>query len=246
MSNLFWMAVGFMMAVGLVLIFMPILVPLFNRANESDKKENSQISFKLIGVMLLVPIIAGLLYAKLGSPEANSVSSPSEPIASVSPNGMGAQANHEMSDLNAMAAKLAKKLEQNQNDGEGWALLARSYVELKQHNSAVPAFEKAIALIPKDPQLLADYVDARAVTQNHQLDEKSVELINQALKIDPNLPKALMLAGTVAFDNKDYKKAVEIWEHLQTTIKDSNSTELQNEVLGNISEARRLMNESAK
>jgi cytochrome c-type biogenesis protein CcmH len=241
MSNLLWVAVGFFIAVGLALVFMPILAPMLNRTSgKSESEVKTKPKPKLIGVMLLVPIIAGLLYAKLGTPDAPSVSSPSEAItANMPPPGMPSNnSKHEMGDFSAMAAKLAAKLEKNPNDGEGWALLARSYVELKQHKDAVPAFEKAMALLPNDPQLLADYVDARAMTQGHQLDEKSAELINKALKLDPNLPKALMLAGTLAFDHADYKKAIEIWEHLHSTLKSTDSPELLNEITTNIASAQ--------
>ncbi len=237
MSNLLWMAVGFFVAVGLALVFMPKLAPMF-MSRENNAETKTKFSPKLIGMMLLVPIVAGLLYAKLGSPQATSVSQPSEAMPANMP-PMADNAKHEMGDFSAMAAKLAAKLEKNPNDGEGWALLARSYVELKQHKDAVPAFEKAMTLLPDDPQLLADYVDARAMTQGHQLDDKSAELINKALKLDPNLPKALMLAGTLAFDKGDYKKAIEIWEHLHSTLKSTDSTpELLNEITTNIASAQ--------
>jgi len=241
MSNLLWMAIGFFIAVGLALVFMPKLVPMLNSSSENTETK-TKLSPKLIGIMLLVPIIAGLIYAKLGSPDAPSVAIPSASMADAIPppaTPMGDNSKHEMGDFNVMAAKLAAKLEKNPSDGEGWALLARSYVELKKHQDAVPAFEKAIAILPQDPQLLVDYVDARAMTQNHQLDEKAAELISQALKLDPNLPKALMLEGTLAFDHADYKKAIEIWEHLHSTLKSSDSTpELLNEITTNIASAQ--------
>ncbi len=240
MNNLMYLAIGFILAIGLVLIFMPILhaVPKNNEAGEQE--QSRKLSVSTWAVFLLVPVAAAILYAKLGTPQALSVSSPSlaMPAETVASN---ASANHEMGDLSLMADKLQKKLEANPNNGEGWALLARSYVELKRHKEAVPAFEKAIAIIPDDPQLLVDYVDARAMTQNHQLDEKSETLINQALKADPNLPKALMLAGSLAFDKADYKKSIEYWEHLHSVIKGGDSPELKNQVMANISEAKHLL-----
>jgi cytochrome c-type biogenesis protein CcmH len=241
MNSFLWMIVGFFIAIGLVLVFMPKLAPMFI-SNQSKAKSKTMPSKMLISILLLVPIVAGLLYAKLGTPQATSVAIPSETISTNSTDTnmpVANNANHEMGDFSAMAAKLAAKLEKNPNDGEGWALLARSYVELKQHKDAVPAFEKAMAILPNDPQLLADYVDARAMTQGHQLDEKSAELINKALKLNPDLPKALMLAGTLAFDHADYKKAIEIWEHLHGTLKGSDATpELLNEITTNIASAQ--------
>lgn len=239
MNSVFLILIGFLIAIALGMILIPALVPeIKNNAATKPK-----LSLQTIGIMLLVPIVAGLLYAKLGSPGATDLATPK--TAAMMPSAMPSAAKHEMADLGGMAARLAKKLEQNPDNAEGWALLARSYVELKQHKEAVPAFEKAIALTPQDPQLLTDYVDARAVTQNRHLDEKAAELIDQALKLDPNHPKALMLSGTMAFDQKNYKKSIEIWEHLLASIKNTEEKDLQNEVLANIAEARHQLETSA-
>jgi cytochrome c-type biogenesis protein CcmH len=40
----------------------------------------------------------------------------------------------------------------------------------------------------------------------------------QALKIDPKQPKALAMAGTEAFDRKDFRAAVEYWEQLRAVV----------------------------
>jgi cytochrome c-type biogenesis protein CcmH len=194
----------------------------------------------MLGVFIFVPILAGLLYWKAGSPDATSVSTPE---TAMPPINMGATQpmgdGHEMSDLGAMAQKLAAKLEKNPENGDGWALLAHTYVEIKQHKDAVGAFEKAVNLIPNDPQLFADYADALAVTTGGQFDEKATELVEKALKLDPNHPKALLLAGTIAFKNADYKKAIGIWEHLQPLIS-KEDTALASDVAGNIAEAKSL------
>jgi cytochrome c-type biogenesis protein CcmH len=242
MSNLMYLAIGFILAIGLVFIFMPFLSPKTKKAEEGEVEANSQFSLSTWSVFLLVPIAAAILYAKLGAPQAASVTKPSTVMQpETAAVAMDASASHEMGDLSLMADKLAKKLEKNPKNGEGWALLARSYVELKRHNEAVPAFEKAIMLIPNDPQLIVDYVDARAMTQNHQLDSHSETLINQALTLDPNLPKALMLAGSLAFDKADYQKSIDYWEHLHAVIKGGEMPELENQVIANISEARHLL-----
>jgi len=196
----------------------------------------------IVGIFILVPILAGLIYWKAGNPEAVSVSSPS---TTISPMGGGTQQqmgnSHDMSDLGAMAQKLAAKLEKTPDNGDGWVLLARTYVELKQPKDAVGAFEKAVNLVPNDPQLLADYADALAVLNNNKFDSKSIDIVEKALKVDPNHPKALFLAGTIAFNQADYTKAISIWEHLQPLI-NKDDTRLIKEVAGNIGEAKSLIN----
>jgi cytochrome c-type biogenesis protein CcmH len=145
-----------------------------------------------------------------------------------------------MGNLGAMAQKLADKLAQDPNNGDGWALLAHSYVELKEHKNAVGAFSKAVELIPNDPQLFADYADALAVTNNGSFEGKSTELVEKALKIDPNHPKALLLAGTIAFNKADYNKAISSWEQLAPLVPKDDPM-LSKQLEANIAEAKSLL-----
>ena len=193
----------------------------------------------MLGVLILVPILAGLIYWKVGSPDVPSVSESTKKMSS--PMAMGKNSDrHEMGDLSTMAQKLAAKQEKNPENADGWVLLAHTYVEIKQHKDAVAAFEKAVNLIPTDPQLFADYADALAVTNNGKFDAKTIELVEQALKLDPNHPKALLLEGTIAFKQANYEKAINVWEQLQPLI-DKEDTALMQDVAGNIAEAKSLI-----
>jgi cytochrome c-type biogenesis protein CcmH len=59
------------------------------------------------------------------------------------------------------AGKLAKRLEQKGGSAEDWALLARSYVELKLYPEATRAFAQAIEKAPGDEQLKLEAANAR-------------------------------------------------------------------------------------
>jgi cytochrome c-type biogenesis protein CcmH len=162
--------------------------------------------------------------------------------ADATASNMGAmpEKGHEMGDMAEMTQKLADKLAINPDNGDGWALLAHSYVELKEHKNAAGAFSKAVELIPNDPQLFADYADALAVTNNGSFEGKSTELVEKALKIDPNHPKALLLAGTIAYNKADYAKAISHWEHLQPLV-GKDDPMLSKQLEGNIAEAKSLL-----
>jgi len=64
--------------------------------------------------------------------------------------------------LDVMAGKLAKRLESEPADGEGWALLARTYLELGDLAKADAAYANALRLRPGDEAMKADYTAARA------------------------------------------------------------------------------------
>ncbi len=114
----------------------------------------------------------------------------------------------------AMVERLAARLQEKPDDAEGWAMLARSYTVLGRHPEALKAYERAIALHRDDAQLLADYADALAVKNNRNLAGEPMKWVESALKLDPRNLKALALAGTHAFDRKDYAAAVKYWEQV--------------------------------
>ena len=114
----------------------------------------------------------------------------------------------------AMADKLAQRLKDKPDDVEGWSMLARSYSVLGKHDLALKAYEKAVSLRKDDPTLLADYADSMAVNSNDSLEGEPMKLVERALKLDPKNLKALYLAGTAAYNKKDYANAVKIWETL--------------------------------
>ncbi len=114
----------------------------------------------------------------------------------------------------AMTEKLAARLKDKPDDVEGWSMLARSYSVLGRHAEALKAYEKASNLRKDDPTLLADYADSMAVNNGSNLEGAPMKLIDRALHLDPNNLKSLYLAGTYAFNKKDYTSALTFWEKL--------------------------------
>ena len=156
----------------------------------------------------MIPIAALLLYVTLGSHEAFA------PAAALT----AKDGAHDVTpqQVAAMAAKLAAKLEKEPGNVEGWVMLARTYDALNRHADAATAFEHAVALLPDNAALLSDYADSVGAEQGG-LQGKALELIERALKADPTHWKALALAGTAAFDRKDYPQAIALWERLKAT-----------------------------
>ncbi len=166
-------------------------------------------------LLVLLPLTSIVIYNKIGSPASVTIPAEAPNVQPVAAAQSTAEHNAMAGDIEPLLNSLKSKLEKSPGDGSGWALLARSYVELRRHAEAVPAYEKAVKAIPDDPQLLADYADALAVVNGHNLAGKPEELANQALKLDPHHTKALLLAATAAFNRKDYKLAIAHWELLQ-------------------------------
>ncbi len=225
----FWILVGLMSVLALAFVLMPVIKPGVGRK-----------PLLIAGLVLGVPLLAVLGYQKLGTPTAATQPPmpPMPPMAGNMPEGHPKPDVMNM-DLGKLADRLAEKLKANPDNAEGWALLARTYVEVKRYKDALPAFQKASTLLPKDPHLLADYADALAMSDGGKFDKETESLIDQALALDPNHVKALMLRATMAFNRKDYPKAIESWEKiLKVPGLDAERTK---EATGSIAEAKRLM-----
>ncbi len=136
----------------------------------------------------------------------------------------------------AMVDKLAERLKQDPSDGEGWAMLARSYSVMERNAEALDAYAHAIALRKDDPSVLVDYADALAVKNNHSLAGEPMKLITQALKIDPANIKGLALAGTDAFVRQDFAQAVRYWTEVEKV--GSPDSALVQRVTASLQEAR--------
>lgn len=227
----FWILAGVMSLLALGFVLVPILKPGMGRKP------------LLIGALaVVIPLAAVLAYQQLGSPSAATppAMQPAMPSmqAGAMPPGHPDKSMMNM-DLGQLADRLAEKLKNQPDNAEGWALLARTYVEVKRHKEALPAFEKAASLLPKDPHLLADFADALAMSNGGKFDKKCEDLVNQALKLDPNHVKALMLRATMAFNAKRYADAIAAWEKILAV--PGIDAERTKESRGGIEEARRLM-----
>ena len=154
-------------------------------------------------LLVAVPVLALGLYALIGNP------------AALSPQTLATPGDPTPQQLQAMVAQLAERMEKqppgNVADTEGWVMLGRSYAVMQRYPEAGRAFARALQLSPNDPQILVDQADVLAMQQGGNLQGEPLRLIEQALLHGPTNLKALALAGTAAYDRKDYAGAVRYW-----------------------------------
>ena len=156
-----------------------------------------------IVVGVTVPACAIGIYLLVGSPQLLSPPPAADPASELT--------QHE---IEAMVERLAERLKTDSANVEGWMLLARSYGAFGRFKESAEAYSNAVKLRPGDAQLLADYADALGMALGRRLEGEPEKLIARALEIDPRNLKALALAGTVAFERKDYKSAAAHWERM--------------------------------
>jgi cytochrome c-type biogenesis protein CcmH len=98
-----------------------------------------------------------------------------------------------------MVARLARNLEKDPRNLEGWLLLGRSYTQLQEFQLATRAYQRADRLAGgKSAEALIGEAEALARSDETELDRRAGRLIEQALVLDPNSGKALFFGAAVA------------------------------------------------
>ena len=156
---------------------------------------------------LFIPLFVFVVYALVGDPQA--MLPPSGSVAA------GPAGEVSMAQIEAMVDKLAQRLEAKTTaeagDDKAWTMLARSFAALQRYPEASRAYGRARALSPDNAQLLADHADVLAMLQGQSVQGEPRKLVDRALQLDPKNLKALALAGSAAFELKDYATALKYW-----------------------------------
>lgn len=186
----------------------------------------------MIGVGLA--LVAVIFYMRIGNPDGitNAATSRSA-VAPASASGDRTQAQ-----IEANIAALEKRLQATPSDAQGWTMLARSYSSMERFGEAAGAYAKATELTPNQADLWAEYAFATAMASGRRLEGKPMELVDRALKVDPENAKALQLAGSAAFEAKDYQKAAGYWQRVLKQVPPG--SEVAQEIEARINEAKAL------
>jgi len=174
---------------------------LFQDTIEEDDQEVAGSTKKtVIGLCIFIILLSSALYFSFGDVIRIAQRGSKQPVT--------------QEGIEKMVAEFAIKMEKDPSNLKGWAMLARSYRILGRNEDAAKAYARAGNFIDSDPQLLADYADVLAANANGNFAGKPLQLINQALKLDPDNLMALWLSGTAAYSVNNYKAAVKTWEKL--------------------------------
>lgn len=172
-------------------------------------------------ISLSLPVLALGIYLQLGTP------------AAINPT---AQASVDEQQIKQMVDTLAARLKDKPDNPKGWAMLARSYKIVGRFEEAQQAFEKAGAMVNADPNLLVDYAELLGILAGNKLEGRPQQMIDEALRLNPEHPTGLMMAGVAAYQAANYPSAVTRWEKL-LSLMPPDSPDAQ-QIQANISDAR--------
>jgi cytochrome c-type biogenesis protein CcmH len=110
----------------------------------------------------------------------------------------------------SMVATLARRLAQHPEDLNGWLLLGRSYTVLEETPLAVRAYERATQLSKgENVDALLGLAEALITQDDSQLSGRAGELVERALTLAPQSPKALFYGAAAAIQRKQLPLARE-------------------------------------
>jgi len=141
----------------------------------------------------------------------------------------------------ALARRLQVQLAQQPRDARAWVILARLQFEMDRYSEAAMAYERALALpssVANDPAVWCEYADALAMTQAGELNGRPRELIDRALEIGPNHPKALEMAGSAEYAQGNYASALRYWRRLLAALEPG--SQMHQELAAAVSRTERL------
>lgn len=162
-------------------------------------KVEKRLSSVMVSSVVVLIAVAATTYSFIGSPNV-------DPQQTVAP------------DIDAMVSSLAERLQENPDDLNGWKMLGRSYMQLKNMPGAVAAFERAVELeSSQNAQTISDLGEAVLLNDGRTLNGRAGQLFESSLAIDPGNPKALFYSGLAAMERGNTELAANRWEALLAT-----------------------------
>ncbi len=171
----------------------------------------------VIVASIAVPVLAFAFYNETGSPDV-----PNFPLAERT-DIQTVNENVDQVPMAELARSLEERLLENPGDVRGWALLGRTYATLGAPRKAAAAFQKAVSLSNRHPEVLADWAEARLMARNGEFTTEIYADFIEAREKDPTLPKPWFYIGLDKAMGDDLEGAAQIWTDLLAIAPDNAS-----------------------
>ncbi|WP_153774572.1 c-type cytochrome biogenesis protein CcmI [Pseudomonas sp. MNR3A] len=116
--------------------------------------------------------------------------------------------------MQEMTTRLERAVQAQPDSAEGLYFLGRAYMADQRPADAAKAFERAVALAGREPELLGQWAQAQYFAADKQWSAQLQSLTDEALKADPNEVTSLGLRGIAAFEGEHYQEAIDYWQRL--------------------------------
>jgi len=158
-------------------------------------------------VAIAIPVLAIGTYWKLGAWDLVNKAEAQPTQSTQSHSNKGSE-----SEFDEMVAKLAARLEEQPDNLEGWQMLVRSYAVMGDYAKTVQTYNKIMARFGNEPDILSDYAEFLAKSNQGKFIGLPTQLLKTALSVNPKHAKTLWLLGLAAMENSDYEAAIAHWQ----------------------------------
>ena len=184
--------------------------------------ESKNPALTAIILLLVIPVFVISTYLYLGEPELIEKNELMSEFRNASTH------EEKLASIEEMLAKLEQRMLKNPDDVDGWLMLTNSYTALERFADALRAVDNLYRLSGSDPTVMIRYADILAMNNDGSYTGRPTELIDDALKIDPENPSGLWFAGLSANEHGDIDAAIGYWKKLLPKLE--NNPEQQNQV----------------
>lgn len=145
--------------------------------------------------------------------------------------------------IEEMTARLEAQVQSEPDSAEAWYFLGRTYMAQERAGDAAAAFERAVSLSERAPELLGQWAQALYFAGERQWTEQLQALTDEALRADPAEVTSLGLLGIAAYEEQRFQQAIDYWEQLVAALpaQDPSRAAIQ----GGIEQARKRLNPQA-
>jgi len=120
-------------------------------------------------------------------------------------------AGQNLDDVDTMIDRLAKRLEENPDDGEGFRMLGWSYAMTGRPEQAIEPYKRALALLPGQANVYTGYGEALVGIAKDTVTPEAKGYFEKAVSLDPNEPRARYFLALWKAQNGQGKVALDEW-----------------------------------
>ena len=158
----------------------------------------------LVGVLVLVPLGAFGLYMQLGQPQLKD-----QPLAA---RELQKRQNSEgRSEIVDMIKNLEKRMADQPDDPNGWALLGRGYQTMGRLTDAIAAYQRLVDLTERDVEALVLLGEVVIENDRGAVSQQALELMGEAKAADPEDPRPYFYIGLERQQKDDIRGAIDEW-----------------------------------
>ncbi len=198
----FYLIAAAMIVAALLLVLLPLV-----RHGRQQGRPRGVFALAMI-LAFCLPIAAIGLYLAVGTPVAlNGV-----PKADAGMN------------IDQAVDELKTHLAQKPDDLQGWMLLGQTYSVMHKAADARDAYDHVLRLDADNGVAMVGWAEADSLLrEDHRIEGRAQELLERAVKIDPQSQRGLWLLGISQFQHDQYTEAAATWRQLQPQLDSSSN-----------------------